>query len=259
MKEEIKKLIIEEYSKDDAQNVYMARAKDGLWDSELHFINKYFKERNSKVLDIGCGTGRTTISLVKMGYNVIGIDIVLKMIESAKKIAQEQKLNIDYRIGDATKLDFTDNSFDYVLFSNQGWTQIPGEEERLKALKEIYRTLKPGGIYIFTVHPRILFNRYFFLWIISWIRFYILKPVGFKIEEIDFGDRFFEPGAKSKRWVLNKPKYFFPVPTHIPAAKKVKKQIREAGFKIIKINGKLQVSEKNKRKHPPVFYVCRKY
>ena len=256
--EKIKKLVIEEYSKDDAQNIYIAKTKKGLWNSEKYFITKYFKKKNGRILDIGCGTGRTTMPLFKKDYNVIGIDLVPKMIENAKKIAQKEKLDIDYRIGDVTKLDFKDNSFDYALFSNQGWTQIPGEKERFKALKETHRVLKKGGIYIFTVHPKIWLNRYFFLWIILWIRFYILKPSGFKIDEIDFGDRFFKRGTKQKRWVINKPKYFFPIPTHIPTKKKVKEQIKKAGFKILEINDKTQPFKERKRKHPPVFYVCEK-
>jgi ubiquinone/menaquinone biosynthesis C-methylase UbiE len=41
------------------------------------------------------------------------------MINSAKKIATEIGINIDYRHGDVTKLEFEDNSFDYAIFSNQ--------------------------------------------------------------------------------------------------------------------------------------------
>ena len=126
----------------------------GLWNSEKIIFDKYIN-KNDKILDLGCGAGRTTINLFKEGYtNITGLDIGDKLIDFAKTYSKEKNLDIKFVVGDATKLEFEDNSFDIVIFSFNGMQCIPGSDNRKNVLKEVYRVLKPGGYYIFTAHDR---------------------------------------------------------------------------------------------------------
>ena len=259
---QIQEEVINEFGSKPTQEKYTQIAEEGFWQSEEVLIKKYFKI-NSSILDVGCGTGRTTIPLYQMGYKVTGVDITPQMIATAQKIAQSKNLNIDYQVGDATNLGFQDNFFDNALFSNNGWTQIPGKQNRQKALKEIYRILKPGGHYIFTAHKRYYSDFYCLFWIKQWVKFYILKPLGFKIKEIDFGDRFFRRHIGDKK--LKQKQYI-----HISSIKEVKKQIKESDFKLVyqasmggisKIDADSQKASLAKRDNAaktPIFYVCKK-
>jgi len=218
--QKISDLVVKGFSEKNVLKSYSDVVKKGLWKSEKKLFKKYFKR--GSLLDIGCGAGRTTIPLAKMGFKVTGIDITPAMIKKAKIIAKEHKVNISYSVGDATALKFKNNSFDNVLFSFNGWNYIALEKQRLNALNEVYRVLKPKGHFIFTSHIR---KGYHYFWFKQWLKQYILKPLGFKLEEIEFGDRFYKEGAIGKHGTNQ---YI-----HIPKLSTILKQIKKAGFELI--------------------------
>ncbi|MFH1188098.1 MAG: class I SAM-dependent methyltransferase [bacterium] len=255
MPSDIQQQIINEFGSKVTQEMYIKNAERGLWDGEKILVEKYCKPKSS-ILDIGCGTGRTTIPLHKLGYKVVGADITPEMIQNAQKIAKSKNLDIIYEVGDAVNLKYEDSSLDNAIFSNNGWTQIPGRENREKALKEIYRILKPGGYFIFTTHIRSL-KSFKLFWVAQWIKFYILKPLGFKIKEVDFGDRFFKRESGGTKFDQEQ---FI----HIPNVNTVKGQIRKAGFDLVLAKRENEITKQNLHNRDnvhnyyPMFYVCKK-
>ena len=126
----------------------------GLWESERRLMDRYVP-RDGAVLDIGCGAGRTTFGLFDAGYHhVTGYDLSTTMIAAARRIASERTLLVRFDVGDAASLPYADASFDGALFSNQGFMCIPGQERRLKAMREVRRVLRPGSHFVFSTHDR---------------------------------------------------------------------------------------------------------
>lgn len=157
--------IRETYNRDEMQKTYTeAVDKVGLWKSEKIMFDKYIP-KNSQILDLGCGAGRTTINMFKIGYkNIVGLDISDKFIEFAINYCISNKLEIPFVCGDATNLSYEDNQFDAVIFSYNGLMCIPGKSNRDKVLKEVYRVLKTNGVFIFTAHNRDDSGKYQYVW-----------------------------------------------------------------------------------------------
>lgn len=102
------------------------------------------------VLDIGCGSGRTTAVLKNLSSGYIGLDYSLEMVESCRKRFE----NVRFIHGDVRDMsEFKDKEFDYVMFSFNGLDSI-NHEGRLKGLREIRRVLKQDGLFVFSAHNR---------------------------------------------------------------------------------------------------------
>jgi ubiquinone/menaquinone biosynthesis C-methylase UbiE len=103
------------------------------------------------ILDVACGTGFVArLAAQRLGANgrVVGIDLNAKMIEAARAASdRDASTTIEWRVGDAAALPFEDGAFDAIL-CQQGLQFFP---DRVQALREMRRVLRPGGRLAFTV------------------------------------------------------------------------------------------------------------
>lgn len=102
------------------------------WDLEK--ILSSYLDCNTKLLDIGCGTGIKIIPFSDFCKQIVGIDINSDMINAAKKLITVHVSKIVLAVADGYALPFQDNTFDMVTCMLSRWS-IP----------EISRVLKPGG------------------------------------------------------------------------------------------------------------------
>lgn len=119
------------------------------WKWTDNFIDRL--EKDSKLLDIGCGTGRNTNYT---NVNITGIDISEEQIKQCNSNKSNNKSNNNYIIADMCELPFQDNSFDNII-SIASFHHLSNENRRKQALSEMYRVLKKNGRVQLSVWSRI--------------------------------------------------------------------------------------------------------
>lgn len=119
---------------------------------EVREIVALLKARGGRtVLDLGCGVGRHALFLAEAGFAVEAIDGSPIGIAEARKSADARGLALSLREGAADALPFADGSLDFVLSWNVIYHGNQGDVGR--RLAEIWRVLKPGGLYQGTMLP----------------------------------------------------------------------------------------------------------
>ena len=102
-----------------------------------------------RVLDVACGTGVVSITAVRAGATVTGVDLTPELLDRARENARIGGFNVTFREADVEALPFGDAEFDVVL-SQFGHMFAPRPQV---AVAEMLRVLKPGGMIAFTTWP----------------------------------------------------------------------------------------------------------
>lgn len=129
-----------EYDKYYKKENYFGNAYTGLID--------FFKNYNDKgtLLDLGCGQGRDSLELAKLGFNVTGVDIssvgINHMLDESKKL----KLNIVGLVEDIYTFK-TINEYDIVLLDSMLHFYKNDREKETNFLIKILIDMKPGSVF----------------------------------------------------------------------------------------------------------------
>lgn len=118
----------------------------GVNDQKIMAVDLLKLEKNSRVMDMGTGTGAIIPYLAKQiskEGQIVGIDFSEKMVKIANERIIKQKIASKAKamVADGTKLPFPDNHFDAII-ATFAFTSFPEPE---KAMKECARVLRPGG------------------------------------------------------------------------------------------------------------------
>jgi ubiquinone/menaquinone biosynthesis C-methylase UbiE len=126
---------------DLAATVYQRRKEETLkWVADLRLPS------DARIIDVGCGTGRTSVAVAQMGFSVCALDRVPAMLEQTQRHAVQAMVSgrIIPKLGDVSALDFEDHAFHLtVALGLLPWLGDPGQ-----ALREMLRVTRPDGYLI---------------------------------------------------------------------------------------------------------------
>jgi ubiquinone/menaquinone biosynthesis C-methylase UbiE len=103
-----------------------------------------------RVLDAGCGSGGTALSIAEEVSFAVGLDLSPRFSDAGTRLAREKRIrNVAFTQGDGLKLPYADGSFDVVL-SHSVIEHLPSAETYIA---ECARVLRPGGRFYLSTAP----------------------------------------------------------------------------------------------------------
>lgn len=146
-------------------------------DIALSYVDALSIPKESRILEIGCGAGLTTLRLAKRGYTIEAMDSVPAMLELTRNHALDAGVGhlVHEAIGDVHELSYESNSFDLIVA--MGVT--PWLHNLKQGLQEMVRVLKPGGHIILSAD-----NRYRLVYLLDPALIPALKPVRESLKKI---------------------------------------------------------------------------
>jgi len=104
-----------------------------------------------RALDLGCGLGRASIYLARLGWQVDGVDFIHQAIETARQRAQAAGVSgVTFHLGPVTPLPHLTGPYDLVL--DVGCVHNFSVDELIAYHAELLRLLRPGGVYLLFAH-----------------------------------------------------------------------------------------------------------
>jgi ubiquinone/menaquinone biosynthesis C-methylase UbiE len=183
-------------------------------------LSRYLSRKPATILDVGGGPGRYSFWLAEMRHSVHLVDILPLHIRQAQELETRSKNPLaSIRLGDARSLDFDDGSVDIVLLFGPLY-HLVRKNERLKALSEARRVLKPGGLLFAAAVSR------FTSALDGSLRGFIEDPGFMRIIERDLR-------TGQHRNPTNKPEYFTTAFFHHPH--ELKNEVERAKFGSVKV------------------------
>jgi len=130
--------------------IYDANVYDGMNTNlaDLQFYKRWLpKNKNARILELCCGTGRLTLPIAKDGYDISGVDYTSSMLQQAKVKASEGGLAIEFIEADIRTLDLPEK-YDLIFIPFNSIHHLYKNEDLFKAFSAVKNHLKEGGLFL---------------------------------------------------------------------------------------------------------------
>jgi len=118
------------------------------FNDDISFLLKWASKKQGPVIDLACGTGRTTIPLAREGHRVIGVDVHSGMLNEAKKKSAKLNLPIEWMEQDCTQFQLEVKS-GFIYTVGNSFQHFLTNEAQDGLLSSVYKHLEDEGIFIF--------------------------------------------------------------------------------------------------------------
>jgi SAM-dependent methyltransferase len=128
------------------------------WLADIEAVSMSHGLRGTRLLDVGCGTGKSFRPMLQRGYEVIACDTSPAMIERARELAAASSAQL--LVADARNLPVL-GRFDLVTCIDDVLNYVLSEEELRMAFGGVARNLRPGGHFVFDLNTLRCYRQHF--------------------------------------------------------------------------------------------------
>lgn len=135
-----------DWGKNDLEN-HLYRRLDSDRNMIVPWLDAARSLRNATILEIGCGTGCSTVALAEQGAAVTAIDVDANSIVVARERCRAYELEVNFAHANATEVHelFAGRNFDYIIF--YAALEHMTLEERMSAMRATWQMLRAGGLW----------------------------------------------------------------------------------------------------------------
>lgn len=115
---------------------------------ELAVLLPLAAQAGGPIVDLACGTGRTTLPLAEAGFQVIGVDSSAPMLAAARRKAEARGLRVDFHLQDCRRLELPVQARMATMTGNS-FQEFLTNDDQDALLRSVHRHLAPGCVFLF--------------------------------------------------------------------------------------------------------------